>query len=167
MTEEEQEYECSGYYFEECTINEIRKDINISFEECKFLINYNIENIKYDEFIERFDDLFEENEITEEQTLKMYDLLMQIEKLENYILINEVYKIENISGFNDDHRGSDHFSVKIPYDDSYILNKKTTLKEFIEILYLLKSHKCDKWYELYCNSTFTDGKITIYFDHGS
>jgi hypothetical protein len=87
---------------------------------------------------------------------------------------NTVFYIVNTSGKNDDHRGSDHFEYKIPYVDKVRLINPT-LKELIYNLYFIKSHKCDKWYELYCDTEFSSKKykyndvytINIVFDHGS
>jgi hypothetical protein len=87
---------------------------------------------------------------------------------------NAILHIKNNDGYNTDHRGSDHFKYVIPYSDSARLINPT-LKDLIDALYLVKSHKCDKWYELYIDTLFTIKKgkyvneynIILDFDHGS
>lgn len=96
------------------------------------------------------------------------------------ILLNDNYEIfpkdkkvifENIRGFNYDHRGSDHTFIKLDYFDKYQL-PDNTLKSFLEGLYKIKSHKFDKWYELFCKIKSLTQKgnqiiIQFNFDHGS
>lgn len=87
---------------------------------------------------------------------------------------NTVLYLINNDGFNKDHRGSDHFRYKIPFDTVHRM-VNPTLKDFINALYLLKSHKCDNWYELFTDATLKHKKyeyndvceITLGFDHGS
>lgn len=50
---------------------------------------------------------------------------------------------------NDDHRGSDHFSIELDFETSRTLETPFTLTELIDALYRLKSHKTDSWYEGY------------------
>jgi hypothetical protein len=81
--------------------------------------------------------------------------------------------IENSSGFNDDHRGSDHLAIDVPFEPVYTIEKSAiTLDDFAVGLYVTKSHRFDKWYELFlnvCNLSFNDGvlKLTLRYDHGS
>ena len=92
----------------------------------------------------------------------------------------------NQSGINWDHRGADHFHYLMPYKDEIWLHNPT-LGEFSNALYMIKSHKVDKWYELYhsCHvqsyaspsstlliddidkEDIKDFRIKINFDHGS
>ena len=82
------------------------------------------------------------------------------------------YKITlfNESGFNPDHRGSDHTRITIPFYDSYTL-RKNTVSELLQGMYHVKSHKFDDWYELFHKArVYVKGKcikIVIDFDHGS
>lgn len=87
---------------------------------------------------------------------------------------NAILTIKNNDGENEDHRGSDHFKYEIPYtNEERLVNP--TLQDLINTLYLVKSHKCDKWYELYADAKFgvkkgkyvNEYKITLSFDHGS
>lgn len=101
--------------------------------------------------------------------------------IEEYLFKNTTYlTLHNTSGFNDDHRGSDHFMYTMPYHSQVTL-KNPTLGEFIDALYLIKSHKVDLWYELFCQAKINvnsfdeidvDDKankleIKLIFDHGS
>lgn len=87
---------------------------------------------------------------------------------------NTILYLINNDGFNKDHRGSDHFKYKIPFDTAHRL-VNPNFKDFINGLYLLKSHKCDNWYELFSNAKIKHRKyqyndvceITLQFDHGS
>lgn len=56
----------------------------------------------------------------------------------------------NVSGTNYDHRGSDHFQYSLPFSTEYRIYNPT-FKDFVNALYMIKSHKADKWYELYSN----------------
>jgi hypothetical protein len=81
-------------------------------------------------------------------------------------------RIVNLSGYNEDHRGSDHYGINAKYDDQYDLPKgKITFGQWVKMLYTLKSHKTDSWYELYTSSTVEQIKhaikVTFTFDHGS
>ena len=101
--------------------------------------------------------------------------------IEEKLFKNTTYlKLINMSGFNDDHRGSDHFMYKMPYSESVTL-KNPTLGEFVDALYLIKSHKVDLWYELFCQAKININsfdeidvddqenklEIKLIFDHGS
>lgn len=87
---------------------------------------------------------------------------------------NAVLHIKNKAGYNMDHRGSDHFAYKLPFE-THIRLINPTLKDLIDGLYLIKSHKCDKWYELYSGAKFLHKTFTyndkcvfeVDFDHGS
>lgn len=77
----------------------------------------------------------------------------------------------NTSGFNRDKRGQDKTAIKLDYHDSFQL-QKNTLKNFLQGLYRIKSHKFDKWYELFSDVKLEiDGEknitVSVRFDHGS
>jgi hypothetical protein len=76
----------------------------------------------------------------------------------------------NESGWNDDHRGSDHTLIDCDYDASPTL-VDPTFSDIMNALYVLKSHKWDTWYELFCEAKVIDTidgiKIMLGFDHGS
>lgn len=79
--------------------------------------------------------------------------------------------IVNKRGFNDDHRGSDHTLINLPFVTKIDLENRFTLYDLLTSNTNLKSHKFDNWYELYCNATCknNNGQITVElnFDHGS
>ena len=80
--------------------------------------------------------------------------------------------LKNRCGINRDHRGSDHCKVKLAFYDTYVVKCPTNLLHFMETCYRVKSHKWDKWYELYCGANVEKVpenclKVDIIFDHGS
>lgn len=79
--------------------------------------------------------------------------------------------LENMNGENMDHRGSDHCKVNLAFYDSYDIVLPITLYEFMKACYRIKSHKYDKWYELYCGADVSEEGEVIYvsviYDHGS
>lgn len=90
------------------------------------------------------------------------------------IMFPEKYKVVlyNSSGFNDDVRGSDLTDIKLDYCAIYVL-PNNTYKSLCDGLYRIKSHKFDKWYELYIRArikiddTANTINISVAFDHGS
>jgi hypothetical protein len=80
-------------------------------------------------------------------------------------------KIINKNGFNNDHRGSDHTLLKLPFVSELELGTEFTLYDLLVANSNLKSHKFDNWYELYCGTKCkqTQNLVTIEldFDHGS
>jgi len=120
-------------------------------------------------------DRFEtENEDSEENTHifpPVIDYLIGLETVDPKIpFYNGKINLINESGFNDDHRGSDHNMFNLSYCDDVTLSDPT-LDEFVCALYQIKSHKYDKWYELYTDSKVeingNDLVIKTSFDHGS
>ncbi|XWV26904.1 hypothetical protein QJ857_gp0146 [Tupanvirus soda lake] len=83
--------------------------------------------------------------------------------------------IHNESGFNGDHRGSDHTKICLNFEPNVTLepvDNKIAFKDFVKACFDIKSHKFDFWYELYCgvkNMNETDDSyiISVCFDHGS
>lgn len=79
--------------------------------------------------------------------------------------------IHNSMGINEDHRGSDHCKVHIPFYHDTIDTKHLTLRELMTRFYQLKSHHWDKNYEMFCGTKtyIQEGMIKVYldFDHGS
>lgn len=55
----------------------------------------------------------------------------------------------NRSGVNDDHRGSDHCKIKLDYHEQFEIKFPVTFNKLIDACYRIKSHKEDKWYELF------------------
>lgn len=83
----------------------------------------------------------------------------------------ETLILENDNGINDDHRGSNHCQVDLEFYDEYKMKLPISLMDFMKGCYRIKSHKWDKWYELYCGGTVDmESKsitLTTSFDHGS
>lgn len=80
--------------------------------------------------------------------------------------------IHNLSGINEDHRGSDHILVQLPYKETVHIEKDIISIHDITIAFFqIKSHKFDFWYELYnsvkCSIVNDCLHIDIEFDHGS
>ena len=88
----------------------------------------------------------------------------------NKLFFNGTIQLVNKRGINEDHRGSDHCEIELPFFHKRKLISPT-LDDFISALYKLKSHKFDTNYEMYCGCTITkikNGlKIELNFDHGS
>jgi hypothetical protein len=103
--------------------------------------------------------------------LDLYQRL-QNKDLEKVLLVGyEKLIIHNTMGINEDHRGSDHCKVHIPFNSQTIDTKSLTLRELMTRFYQLKSHHWDKNYEMFCGTKtiIRGGTIKVYlnFDHGS
>ncbi len=81
-------------------------------------------------------------------------------------------KFTNRTGFNYDRRGSTQCNLDVHYQDKYVL-QRMTLYEFLVGMYKIKSHKFDKWYEMFYKiqrkklSNDNILHITFSFNHGS
>ncbi|XWV25565.1 hypothetical protein QJ856_gp0189 [Tupanvirus deep ocean] len=122
-------------------------------------------------------DSFDEERCDEEYAMNQNakDLLLN-NTLDNIFLKSSKNIIfDNISGFNDDHRGSDHTKICLDFEPHTTIcqvDNKIAFKDFVKACFDIKSHKFDFWYELYCGTK--DIKdignsyvITVCFDHGS
>jgi hypothetical protein len=97
-----------------------------------------------------------------------------LEEIFNIVLFH-TYRpicIHNESGYDQDHRGSDHYGIVAKWADTKLLPKgDVTFGQWTEALFTLKSHKTDIWYEMYGSSTVENDrlyqKVTLVFDHGS
>lgn len=91
-------------------------------------------------------------------------------KFEGFNRFNRV-RITNRRGPNEDHRGSTHCKIYLQMHDCVFLERDLTFKDLAIAFYKLKSHKFDKWYELYCNLELRKIRnileIALRFDHGS
>lgn len=84
----------------------------------------------------------------------------------------EHIEIINTSGENQDHRGSTHTILDVQMENNLFLKLPCTIHQLAEKLFRIKSHKWDKWYELFSEVTaifFDDSYATLEvdFDHGS
>jgi hypothetical protein len=79
--------------------------------------------------------------------------------------------ITNNCGINEDHRGSNHTILKLPFVSEVNLGKEFTFYDLLTANSNLKSHKFDNNYEMFCETTCTDKQefieIELIFDHGS
>lgn len=87
--------------------------------------------------------------------------------------ITDVF-INNISGLNEDTRGTKYLDWRLHFWEEYEVNNPEgiTLHDLIIILYKIKSHKFEYWYELFTcvkEVLIEDGCIRadLEFDHGS
>ena len=158
------EHICSSYF--ECNIKSKINVKNVDVNEIKYIFGGKF----------RFDD---EN-FDKEYYVKVKTLLEEIEnKNETHTISNIKFvlekeksvKIINDHGINEDHRGSDHMIIKLPFMSNVELNNEFTLKDLIIACTNIKSHKFDNWYEMYCYSKceIMNNQIIIntIFDHGS
>lgn len=113
------------------------------------------------------------NKILENIVTKLIDSdNLDINKTKNIVLYckHDIH-LENINGINYDCRGANRCQLNLPFHNDIEIKTPISLYDFTTELYRLKSHKFDKWYELYCNAktsiedNILFGKLS--FDHGS
>jgi hypothetical protein len=149
---------CNGYF--DC---ELPPPIEVDGGD----ITYNMELGGFDDVVS-YEDEEDENE---------YGCITALERISDpkktiFHQFNRV-TVRNTSGFNDDHRGSDHCAIKLDFWDSYEINGPViTVYDLLVALYKVKSHKWDIWYEMFSNvdsHSLENGHLTIEvsFDHGS
>ncbi|HAA58993.1 MAG TPA: hypothetical protein DCE42_29835 [Myxococcales bacterium] len=114
--------------------------------------------------------LFEEQD---ERTTRLEGLASQLEELPHEVdrvVFEGTLTLQNLSGENTDHRGADHCLLILPFRERITLHHPT-VRELVEALFVVKSHKFDTWYELYCGCTLEEGDdgvvISLEMDHGS
>lgn len=74
----------------------------------------------------------------------------------------------NNCGINDDHRGSNHTLLYLPFVESVSLGREFTFFDLLTANANLKSHKFDNNYELFCEAFINEqGQVELVFDHGS
>jgi hypothetical protein len=114
--------------------------------------------------------------IVEELVRKFGTIYNDVDEAERKNLLIHVAKelrITNPHGINDDHRGSDHMNIALPFNDSVFVKPGVyTLHALTQQLITLRSHKFENWYELYgglrCTSSDkTHLALELSFDHGS
>lgn len=164
-------YSCEAYYDDECECKSKLNRRKVNFNEIKYVFEG---KFKFDakRFNEDYDD---ENNILKSNIKK---ILLLIEKTNKKIPISNIkfvldkcVNLQNVNGFNKDHRGLDHMIIELPFVSNIKLGKEFTLEEMITTIYNLKSHKFDYWYELFCDTKIKidNDKIDVClsFDHGS
>lgn len=148
--------ECCGYY--DCEFD-LPEDPEGSID---YTIDYKFDIIDEEDF----------EELEPEKVAKINAILHGDRKAKLFDLPEgTTISIVNLDGFNYDHRGSNHTAIRLDYHDYYELNNNN-LESLIEALYRIKSHKFDKWYELYTGISRIVRQddaleISVCFDHGS
>jgi len=135
---------------------------------------------RYDTFIyfgEKKDEGFPEIIENEKRALCnfLFPIIKHIElkgiQLVKFYINGSSISFFNERGVNKDIRGADNIPIKLKFHKMRTLTNHFSLHNLCTILYDLKSHKFDKWYELYsgCEIAIEENKIAakLYFDHGS
>jgi hypothetical protein len=74
----------------------------------------------------------------------------------------------NNCGINDDHRGSNHTLLYLPFVESVKLGREFTFFDLLTANANLKSHKFDYNYEMFFEAFINEqGQVELMFDHGS
>jgi len=194
-------FNCENTWYDAEEILEKMKEKNIlpahinheccEYDECENKFKYNktntnISDIEYvfsgsidlEDLADRVDDKHDNNNknINPESNYKINKIILMISKLKlepkEIKFISEFnIKIVNKCGFNHDHKGSNHTLLKLPWIDEVNLGKEFTFFDLLSANYNLKSHKFDKWYELYCDVSCEKLNdlviISLNFNHGS
>lgn len=158
------DYECCGYF--DCDSKRYnKKKVNLDEIEYVFSSQFDFEELfdYYDEkLLENINKIINQMNEMNEFNFEPKKIIFSSEK--NIKIINE-------NGFNDDHRGSDHTLLKLPFVSEVDLGKKFSLYDILVANFNLKSHKFDNWYELYCGTkctqTYNSIIVSLDFDHGS
>lgn len=115
-------------------------------------------------------------ETSEKVTLKewyyrLYDLCSNYDLSNIFVKMRniEILTLRNMRGYNVDHRGSNHCQIQLPWLEQIKIALPINLHDFFAALYKTKSHKWDKWYELYSGFKLDLNRnlIKLNFDHGS
>jgi hypothetical protein len=147
--------ECNGYF--ECDLD----DHIYTNEKIHYVFNY-VPNLNFNYGKEiALDD--KEVKILSEN--KLNDI---------YLKCCDTIILNNLDGYNEDHRGADHTKLMLDFHRQIILkptDNKIYFKDFVDACFRIKSHKFDPWYEMYCgvNCIKKNNKInvSVRFDHGS
>lgn len=167
-------YEGLPYYERSNTWGDTRpNDSDISHdedEECSGYSSCETESEIYPDNVEDVEYIYEKHD-EDMRCVRLKAILNEYSEDEVIICGYNNISFENTSGINDDHRGSTHCKVDLAYEDLIEFDSYISLKTLIEVYYRIKSHKFDKWYELY-SSTGLDyddytANVSVKFDHGS
>lgn len=165
FTDEEKKYECTGEAFDDCTIeSKINKfegnDIPLIWEFKSVKQNGTVNlDVKRDEF-----------KLMKKSAMLGY--MKTLNKRKDEVFFNGTIKIDSKARETEDHRGSNHCLIMLPFETDVEL-KNPTFSEFIEALYLSRYNKFNGWYELYAGAEvkFSASKKSIIiktsFDYGS
>lgn len=187
---------CTSLWYDHNTINKILLKNNITlchennnctdYLDCYHKDKYNFidpntSDVEYNYFgtldLERDEEFFidEDNISTLDENIT--NMFLHINSLLSNIPLNEIIfsmdkniKMKNKSGFNHDHRGSDHTLIKLPFKKSCQLNKEFSMQELLTAITNMKSHKFDENYEMFCSAKANIDEninVTLIFSHGS
>jgi hypothetical protein len=111
--------------------------------------------------------------IYEEGGYKNIHDLLKIYSTDEIILIGaKSFYFYNESGINHDTRGETKCEIELPFQNDLGFQRYISLTDIMDSFYRIKSHKFDKWYELYVRCELQDSGNDRYyliftFDHGS
>jgi hypothetical protein len=164
FTNEEKKYECEGEEHDDCSVAD---DIN-KYVKGDVKIVWQFNNNKMDSNISLDIDKKKHSHLNKPNILGYMKTLSQRRK--ECFFEGDITICSNAYD-SDDHRGSDHCMIMLPNDTDITLNNPT-LDDLVEALYLGKTKKFNKWYELYTGCTVTNNKngditISTKFDNGS
>lgn len=158
--------------WEDCDDNESElEDYNLDPKDFKYIYSWDSNAFKH--FLERNEDYQNEYIIDVIRSIhkfikKNFDLTVP----DVHIILSKPLILNNTSGFNTDRRGSDHIPLDLPWSSHVHLDSTVKLNELIDTAFLIKSHKFDKWYELYLeiksgpkSKDFIE--LNVEYDHGS
>lgn len=100
----------------------------------------------------------------------VWEFIATFPKIRKDLFFDGVIIIYSEAHADEDHRGTNHCLIQLPFK-VFILLEKPTLEQFVDALYTARYKKFDKWYELFvdCDIEETKNKmlITLNFDYGS
>lgn len=168
------DHKCTGYSSCDNCYNYDRK--KASLNNIKYIYSGNFKLDDEDDADDADDADDDENNDENNNLIDTNNFLNQITKLnlepeQIKFTTNKKIKIINKCGFNDDHRGSNHTLIELPFVSEISLDNEFTLYDLLVSNTNLKSHKFDNWYEMYCLASCSEKSDTIIvkleFDHGS
>ncbi|MBU51712.1 MAG: hypothetical protein CL920_23730 [Deltaproteobacteria bacterium] len=158
---------CNHTFYDagECPLASVKR-IRAPSSEIKLLWSWR--GINLEDEVEVLLDRFEVDKDNKREAIKA--LFVSLPQKADEVLFDGALLVENFSGVNSDHRGSDHCLLRLPFLSS-VECASPTLRDFVDTLFLVKSHKFDRWYEMFssCRVVGEDGyyTLTMGFDHGS
>ena len=154
----DEDVECEAYWggSDDEDGEHVKPEIYPDDADVKYNIEYSHDTKKNDEENQTMEELFNRIEGNFDDTV-----------LTGY---NKIVMV-NTSGENGDHRGSNHCKINLKYHETFSLEGPVKLVDFCSAMYRIKSHKWDKWYELFTGArTKVENDILfilVSFDHGS
>ena len=163
---------CDNYY--DCD-NKKYNIINTTIDEIEYKFKW-YDKCNLELVYEAYNDKYNDKNNTKNNRHKAQSVFNKIKKNKLKLkdvkfILSKPLEIKNISGYNDDHRGSDHTILKLPFLNKINLPNEFTLHDLVSTYTHLKSHKFENWYEMFVDITLKSTKtktiIELNFDHGS